>query len=124
MARYVQMLFERHCVALPPKRASYLAGQMAVQSLSETKAKKLKLNIRNRRKRHVTTMKEVQALWGDDGIDANALVLGPTGDGSRAPARMVDSHAGSGAIGLHSMGILRGALLPAAARHRTGSTTI
>ena len=109
LARYVQGLFDAHRIEVPLNRGSYIARQMKIQAMSEKEAKTLKPHIRKRRNRHVTTFKEVEALWGDEGISAEAVVLGPAADGSRAPFRMVDTHAGSGAIGLHSVPILRAA---------------
>lgn len=61
---------------------------------------KIKMRAAKKQLRHETLEDEVAALWGAEGLDANVV--------ARGGARIVDTHAGGGAICRYSFPLLRG----------------
>lgn len=114
MRNYIIGVFLSFRVLISPDSASRIARELRVQTTDpadlvfaegdEEREKKRKTIILKKQLRHVTKEDEVAALWGAEGLDASAVALG--GNDGRG-VRIVDTHAGGGAISRFSVPRLR-----------------
>jgi hypothetical protein len=97
MVNYAKGLYQKYGVTMENGAAIRSMRQIRIQTLPNTRfkdmtknQKKKEMADRNKRKTHVTKDEEVDVLWGSEGIDAVKVCQGGV--------RIVDTHAGSGAI--------------------------